>query len=199
MVSGDATTLQRVGEVISANSNSFIAQCYELYGAPSIGCFVRAGSPAIYGVVCQVRTEPLDPSRPVLARGEGANSEEEVYRDNPQISRLLTSRFDALIVGHLSEENYYQHLPPLPPRVHAFVYTCHPEEVSLFVQNLDFLHLLVRGGASAPDEVIGACVQEASAASSDSQDLMIRAGRVLASELSADLPRLNAILRRITS
>lgn len=190
---------QRVGEVISANSNSFVAQSYQLYCAPAIGQFVRAGSPAIYGVVCQVRTEPLDPSRPVLARGEYAATEEEIYRDNPQISRLLTSRFETLIVGHQAEELFYQHLPPLPPRVHSFVHTCSPDEVSVFAENLDFLHLLIRAGAAASDEVIGACVIAASAASPDRQAVMVRAGRVLATELSGDLPRINAILRRITA
>ena len=91
---------RRVGEVVEANSSSFAAQCYRLYDAPSLGCFVRTGSPEIYGVVCRVSTEPLDSSRPVLARGEAAETEEEVFRDNPQLERLLTSRFEALIVGH---------------------------------------------------------------------------------------------------
>jgi len=195
----DQALPQRVGEVISANSTAFVAQCYELYGAPAIGQFVRAGSPAVYGVVCQVRTEPLDPSRPVLARGENAESEEDIYRDNPQISRLLTSRFETLIVGHQADEVFYQHLPPLPPRVHSFVHTCSPDQVSVFAENLDFLHLLIRAGATASDEVIGACVMEASITSPDRQELMIRAGRVLATELSGDLPRINAILRRITA
>jgi len=42
-------------------------------------------------------------------------------------------------------------------------------------------------------------VMEASITSPDRQELMIRAGRVLATELSGDLPRINAILRRITA
>ena len=199
MVFSEGQIPQRVGEVIAANSESFSVQCYQLYGAPAIGHFVRAGSPPIYGVVHQVRTEPLDPARPVLARGQDAETEEDVYRDNPQISRLLTSRFESLIVGHQSEEVYYQHLPPLPPKVHSFVYSCSPDEVAVFAENLVFLHLLVRSGVAASDEVIGACVKEASASCDDSQELMVRAGRVLATELSADLPRINAILRRLTS
>ncbi|MCH8896740.1 MAG: hypothetical protein IIC33_00385 [Chloroflexi bacterium] len=199
MVFSEGKIPQRVGEVIAANSDSFVAQCYQLYGAPAIGHFVRAGSPPIYGVVHQVRTEPLDPARPVLARGQDAETEEDVYRDNPQIARLLTSRFESLIVGYQREEVYYQHLPPLPPKVHSFVYSCSPDEVAVFTDNLDFLHLLVRSRVAASDEVIGACVQAASASCADGQDFMMRAGRVLATELSADLPRINAILRRLTS
>ena len=91
---------RRVGEVVGANSSSFLGQCYRLYDAPPLGCLVRTSSPEIYGVVCRVSTEPLDPGRPILARGEDAESEDEVFRENPQLERLLTSRFETLIVGH---------------------------------------------------------------------------------------------------
>jgi hypothetical protein len=194
-----ATTPQRVGEVIQADSSSFVAQCYQLYGAPPVGSFVRTGSPPVYGVVCQVRTEPLDPTRPVLARGLEAESEEEVYRDNPQISRLLTSRFEVLVVGHQSEETNYYHLPPLPPRVHSFVYTCYVDEIARFTSRLDFLHLLVGSTASFSDQVIGACLQRASVAHANGREFLVSAGRALAAELSGDLPRLSSILRRMAS
>jgi hypothetical protein len=194
-----ATAPQRVGEVIQADSSSFVAQCYQLYGAPPVGSFVRTGSSPVYGVVCQVRTEPLDPTRPVLARGLEAESEEEVYRNNPQISRLLTSRFEVLVVGHQLEETNYYHLPPLPPRVHSFVYTCYADEVARFTSGLDFLHLLVSSTISFSDQVTGACLQQASAAHTHGRAFLLAAGRVLAADLSGDLPRLNAILRRIAS
>ena len=90
----------RIGEVVEATSTSFVAQCYQLYGAPQLGSLVRTGDPAIQGVVYRVVTEPLDASRPVLARGESAVTEDEVFRANPQLERLLTSRFEVLIPGH---------------------------------------------------------------------------------------------------
>lgn len=198
MVTPEAATVpQRVGEVIQADSTSFVAQCYQLYDAPPVGSFVRTGSPPIYGVVCQVRTEPLDPARPVLARGLEAESEEELYRDNPQISRLLTSRFEVLIAGHQAEETNYHHLPPLPPRVHSFVYTCYLDEIARFTSSLDFLHLLIGSTINFSDQVIGACLQQASEAHTNGREFLVAAGRVLAAELSGDLPRLNSILRRI--
>lgn len=193
------TTPQRVGEVIEANSRSFIAQCYELYTAPPLGSLVRAGQPVVYGVVCGISTEPLDSSRPVLARGKEAESEEEIYRDNPQISRLFTSRFETLVVGHQPQSGgaSFPHLPPLPPRVHSFVYACASQEIVDFTSNLQFLHLLISSGISSADQVIGACLGEASSAYPNRQEFLTQAGRILAAELSGDLPRLNAILRRI--
>lgn len=187
----------RVGEVIEATSTTFVAQCYKLYAAPPLGTFVRTGSPAIYGVVYRVTTEPLDSSRPILARGDGAATEEDIYRNNPQIARLLTSRFETLIVGYCSEGRSHHFLPPLPPRVHSFVYACVPAEVVQFTSQLDFLHLVVNSGLPAVDEVVGACLREAREAHPDRQEFLWRAGKTLAAELAGDLPRLSAILRRV--
>ena len=199
MTTAETTTQQRVGEVIEANSASFVARCYRLYTAPPLGHLVRAGSPAIFGVVCRIATEPLDPSRPVLARGEGMATEEEVYRDNPQIARLLTSRFDALIVGHQTDQGHQQHLPPLPPRVHSFVYACADQEIIHFSDCLDFLHLLVCAGPTVTEEVIGACIDGIVAAHPNREEFKMQVGKALATELAADLPKLNAILRRISA
>ncbi len=185
--------------MISANSTSFAVQCYELYGAPGIGSFIRAGSPGIYGVVCDVRTEPLDPSRPVLARGQDAETEEEIYQDNPQITRLLTSRFDAAVIGQDAGGGFDPALPPLPPRVHSFVYFCGPGETSALSVNLAFLRRLVRSESPASDDVVRACVVAVAAAHSDPRAAVLRAGRVLAVELSSDLPRISAILGGIAA
>ena len=186
--------------MVEANSASFVAQCYRLYTAPPLGHLVRAGSPAIFGVVRRIATEPLDPARPVLARGEGMASEEEVYRENPQIARLLTSRFDALIVGHQTDQGQQQHLPPLPPRVHSFVHPCADQEIVQFTTCLDFLRLLVTAaGPAVNEEVIGACLSRVIAAHPNREEFRVRVGKALATELAGELPKLNAILRRISA
>ena len=150
---------RRVGEVVESTSTSFIAQCYRLDGAPALGALVRTDSPDIYGVVGSVTTEPLDSVRPVLARGEDADTEEDVIRDNPQLARLLTSRFQVLIAGHVEDDITYQYLPPRPPRVHSFVYECNSEEISLFASRLDLLRLILNSGTSHSDEIVGAFIR----------------------------------------
>lgn len=197
MAATDNPGAQRVGEVVEATSTSFVAQCYRLYDAPPLGALVRSGSPPIYAVVAQVTTGPLDASRPVLARGEAAASEEEVFRENPQLERLLTSRFDALIVGHRVGEEDRHFLPPLPPRVHSFVHICCPAEITRFTSRLDLLHVLLNSGVTAADEVVGACLRQASATHADPGEFLLAAGKTLAAELAGDLPRLQAILRRV--
>ena len=189
---------RRVGEVVESTSTSFVAQCYQLEGAPALGGLVRTDSPDIYGVVGSVTTEPLDSARPVLARGQDAGSEEDVIRDNPQLARLLTSRFEVYIAGHVEEGVTHQYLPPRPPRVHSFVYACDPEEISTFTTSLDLLRLLLNSGASHSDEIVGACIRQAASSHDRPDEFLALACQTLAVELSADVARLNSILRRVS-
>ena len=197
LVDADGLRSRRIGEVVETASASFLAQCYVLYVCPPLGSFVRTDSPPVFGVVSRVSTEPLDSSRPVLARGEAASSEDEVFRDNPQLSRLLTTRFEVIITGHMSDETCKQFLPPLPPPVHSFVYVCSDEEVCQFTARLDFLSLLIKSGVPMADEVAGACLRAAASAWPDGPGFLSRAGKALAGELANDLPRLNAVLRKV--
>ncbi len=198
MAPANPTLTGRLGEVVEANSTSFVAQSYRLYDTPPLGGLVLAGSPECYSVVYRIVTEPLDPSRPVLARGEEMETEEEVFQENPQLNRLLTSRFEALIVGHGETGHIRPFLPPLPPRIHSFVYTCTREQAEQLTSRLEWLRLLLNSGVPAADEVVGACLREAAAYHADARAFLARAATALAAELAGDLPRLNAVLRTVS-
>ena len=198
---------RRVGEVVESASDRFVAQCYTLYGAPSLGTFVRAGSEGtngdgtpVYAVVYGVSTTSLDPGRPVIARGGDSASEDEVYDSNPQLSRLLCTRFEAVITGHSAGGSLKQYLPPLPPRIHSFVFECDDDEEREVTRSLDFLGLLLGSSPLAPgmaDEVIAACLRRASAHQQDPRQFLVGAGKAIAAYLSRDLTRLDSILRRL--
>ena len=187
----------RIGEVVEATSTAFVAQCYQLYGAPPLGSLVRTGDPAIRGVVYRVVTEPLDATRPVLARGESAVTEDEVFRANPQLERLLTSRFEVLILGHRARGNDLTVLPPLPPRVHAFVYVCSPEETVRLAESRGWLGTLLSSNVPAADQVAAACLRAAAVSAPEPERFLLQACREIAGELAGDWPRVNAILRMV--
>lgn len=193
----DSNEQARIGEVTAADSRTITAQCYELYQAPPLGALVEAGQPRAFAVVQGVRTEPVDPGRPVLARGRHALSLEQIYRDNPQIERLLTTRFDALVVGHEGGEGISQLLPPSPPPIHSFVVVSSPGDVRKFTEDLDFLRFLVNAGPPLADEVVVACLREAAKGQPDREEFIVRAGRALATELVGESARLTALVRRI--
>jgi hypothetical protein len=192
----------KIGEVIESSSGQFVAECYELHSPPPLGSLVKTSDSdvEIYGVVCNAATESVDPGRRPIARGKEEATEEGIYRQHPQLSKLLRTTFDTLVIGHSAGAQRampLHYLPPRPPRVHSFVYLCEGDEVRRFTQSLDFLPILLGTRAGAVDEIVSACLRQASCAHDDKRAFLVKAGKELAVLLSADLNRLNAILRRI--
>jgi hypothetical protein len=191
----------KIGEVIEASTGQFVAECYQLHAPPPLGSLVKTsdGEVEIYGVVCNASTESIDPGRRPIARGKEESTEEGIYRQHPQLSKLLRSTFDTLVVGHSKGEGTspLHYLPPRPPRVHSFVYPCPQDEVRRFTLSLDFLTLLLSARINSVDEIVSACLRQASYAHTDRHAFLVKAGKELAILLGAELNRLNAILRRI--
>jgi len=191
---------QRVGEVIEASTTDFVAQCYELYQSPPLGSLVKTGDSGgeLYGIVYNAATTSLEPGRRPIARGKDEASEEEIYRSNPQLLKLLRSEFDAVVVGHRQGDKLYHYLPPQPARIHGFVYLCPPEEVKEFSQSFDFLNILTSSHLTVPvDEVVSACLRQMSQAHEDRRAFLVAAGKELAVLLSGDFNQFKAILGRI--
>ena len=192
---------ERVGEVIEASTTEFVAECYELYGLPSLGSLVNVGDTdeKTFGIVCHATTASVEPGRRPIARGKDEVSEEGIYKSSPQLEKLLRSEFNAIVVGHGKGEAIYQYLPPKPARIHSFVYLCPAEQVRTFSRSFDFLsHLLSTSLPVSVEELIAATLRRMSQAHEDKQAFLKTAGRELATLLSSDYSRLRAILGRIT-
>ena len=189
----------KIGEVIEASTGQFVTECYELHSPPPLGSLVKTsdGDVEIYGVVCNAATESIEPNRRPIARGKEEATEESIYRQHPQLSKLLRTTFDTLVIGHGQRGEIHHYLPPRPPRVHSFVYLCEQDVVCRFTRSLDFLPTLLGARAEAVDEIVAACLRQASCAHEDQRAFMVGAGKELATLLGGELNRLNAILRRI--
>lgn len=190
----------KIAEVIEASTTEFVAHCYDLDGAPDFGSFVRVRDRAIdiFAVVSEVRTSSIDPGRRPLARGQNADDEEQLYRDNPEIRELLRSELTATVVGFREADEFKHYLPPRPPRIHGFVYRCTDAEVEAFTNCLDFLQtLLASPNRIALDELIAATIRNAWLARSGDREFLVRAGKEVATLLANEVNRLNGILRRI--
>ena len=189
----------RIGEVIETNTTVFVAQCYTLHSSPPFGSLVYTfdGDTAVFGVVSSSSTESTDPGRRIIARGMEANDFEDIYRDNPQIPKLLRTIFNAFIIGHKREADYFPYLPACPPRIHSFVYQSDQDQIKQSTQSLDFLSYLLNSTFPAGDEIVCAFLRQAAAAHDDRQEFLVTSGKQLALLLNSDLTRLNAILRRI--
>jgi hypothetical protein len=191
---------ERVGEIIEASTADFTAQCYELYELPPLGSLVKTknGEVDIYGIVYHATTGSLEPGRRPIARGKDEANEEAIYQSSPQLTKLLRSEFSALVVGHKTDDNINQYLPPNPARIHSFVHVCSPEEVLEFGNSLGFLALLANASLPvAKEEVIPAALRLMSGAQEDPHAFLVAAGKELAVMLSGQYNQLKAILGRL--
>jgi hypothetical protein len=190
----------RVGEVIEASTNDFVAQCYELYQLPPLGSLVKTRDLPVelYGIVYNAATTSLEPGRRPIARGKDEASEEEIYRSSPQLLKLLKSEFSALVVGHRQGDKLYHYLPPKPARIHSFVYLCPSEEVKEFSQSFDFLNMLIYTHLPVSvEEIVAACLRQMSQVYEDRHAFLVAAGKELAILLGGQFNQLKAILGRI--
>ena len=190
----------RLGEVVEATSTEFVAQCYELYTAPALGSLVRCGDgDAIYGIVHEIGTRSIDSGRRPIARGRNEDDEDAIYQSNPQLSRLLSTEFRALSVGHVEDGTLRRWLAPMPPRIHSFVYACSKDALREFSSELDFLSILLSAPIAAADDVLASFLKTASGAHPDPDTFLLNAGRRLTPLLGGQMQRLDGILRRIAT
>ena len=188
----------RLGEVVEATSTEFVAQCYDLYAAPALGSLVRCGDDdAIYGIVHEIATRSVDTGRRPIARGRDEDDEDAIYRSNPQLSRLLSTEFRALSVGHAERGELRRWLAPFPPRIHSFVYSCPTETLREFSAELDFVSILLSSPIASADDVLAAFLKMSGDAHSDPDAFLINAGRRITPLLGGQMQRLGGILRRI--
>ena len=186
----------RVGEVVRSSSTEFETQCYRLNCSPAIGALVACGEEdQVFGVVADSVTESLDPSRTLVPKGADLAAESEIYSANPQLSRLLATRFTSVAVGHLDAEVIRWRLAPSPPRILSFVRVCTGEELRDFSASVAFLPDLLGARVGSPDQVAAAFIRRAAAAHLEPQEFIVRAGKELAGRLPGQVRRVAAILR----
>ena len=189
---------ERIGEVVESNTNEFVAQCYDLYTSPPIGTLIRAGeTETVYGLVSYSSTGGLDPTRKPIPRGRDFESEDEIYRGNPQLNRLLNTEFRAISVGYKTDSTINLYMSPVPPRIHSFVSICENDEISTFVSSMRFLDAILRSPVPQADDVVAGFIRFASATFSGNENIKLEAARLLAKMLSNDTRRLEGIIRRI--
>jgi hypothetical protein len=189
----------KIGEVIEACSTYYVAQCYELYQTPALGSLVitKESNLDLFGLVCQVSTSGIEPGRRPIARGKDETHEEDIYRANPQLFKLLKSEFNVLVVGFRRDHQVFQYLPPHPAHLHSFVIPATIDEITRFSRSFNFLNLILKSRLELPlEELVGASLRQMAVVYGEGRhSFLVSAGRELAGLLSGDYAQLKAILK----
>ncbi len=196
------TTSHRIGEIIAASTGQFTAQVLQSpeldwSRVPPLGSLVRVSSESVaaqvLGVVCQVETTGLDGVHRPLALNL---SRQQLREQQPQIFDLLTTRFEAITVGYIEQNTFYQYYPAYPPQIHDFTELCQAEEVRRFTDRLFCLRTLLTHSESN-DEVIAAFLRQSYRARGREREFLVSAGRQLSALLKDNYDRLASILQRL--
>ncbi|MBM4406310.1 MAG: hypothetical protein FJ039_09060 [Chloroflexi bacterium] len=191
-------TTEKLGEVVEASTASFTVHCHKLGEPPPLGSLVIVadGDLLIFGVVHNAATAGIDPSRKALALGEELASADDVYKEHPELTKLLRTDFTALVVGYRDKNGVRHTLPPRPAKIHGFAHVAAKQETQDFTAVFHFLDALLNSEAENRDAALAACLRLASTAHNE-KDYLVRAGKELARLLAQDSRRLNTILRML--
>lgn len=202
MTPGDMTSatgvrgVRQIGEVIEASTTRYRAESLDLEGAPSFGSFVKTDTrPVTYGLVFNIYTASIDPSRRPTAFGL---DEAALIREQPQLFELLRREFEVAAIGYEEGSKIFSYLPPWPPRIHSFVHLCEPQEIRALTEELDFIRTVTAMPGLPSEELVAASIRQACQACDSDFTFLVRAGREVAEILKDEYDKARAIIRRIT-
>jgi hypothetical protein len=194
-----------IAEVISSSITGVVAQCLMSQDKdgmpetlkPRFGSFLKirtAGNVDVLSVVHNVITGSPDAMHQPWALGL---SREQLREEQPHIFSLLRTEVHAVVVGYIDRGEVYQHLPPVPPEVHDFVYPASAEEIRKVTLGFDFLRLVATVTTVPQDELAAASIREAYKANGEEYSFLVEAGQALSHIFKNDFDRLVTILRKI--
>lgn len=186
------------GEVIEADSQGLTVECHQLYAAPAFGSFIRAtcaGSGRDYfAVVTGVSTEAFDSNRIIQAHRLPPGELEE---RKPHLPSLLRTQFEARLVGYGEGSIRLPGTPPVPPRLHCWVYPATLEEIRDVTRQPTFLRTLVMAQNAPQEDLLVAAIESAREAWGPSAPL-VEWGKYLARLLRGQYVMLESVLARLS-
>lgn len=128
-------------EIMEGNLSEWTGQCWTWNIMPRFGSLVTISenSDKIFGIVSSIKTGSNDPIRIPMPYQK---TEEELYREQPQIFEFLQTTFTCITVGYQKKKAIFYHLPGQPPKIHSFIAYASEEEYRSFFSNDQFLHML---------------------------------------------------------
>ncbi len=194
--------LGRIGEVIEANTGSFVAEAQLLHTPPALGsvAVIRDSGIDILAIVSSAETAPRDAGRRPTARGADYDSEDEFYERHPEISRLIRTVFSAVIVAHRSDGRLYPYLPPRPPRLHAFVYPGNVNDIDELAKDPLTLQNIAAARMDTTNEFLPAAIRTLASVQGSThsqEDYLRETGRRLVHFMRDDMHALQTVLAKI--
>jgi hypothetical protein len=172
-----------------------------LNNLPPLGALTQVESESgetIFAVVAYSETTGIDATRRAVRRGSNDVRDADVYRQHPELNRVLRSTFEAVPIAFEREDRIVYVVPPVPPPLHYSVEPVAAAQLARLTDRFDYLATLTRyQGDIAAEQIIISHVRAVFEARERDREWLDRAAgeisRLYASEYDRLLPILEAI------
>lgn len=190
-----------IGRLLRSSTTGYVFGCAATEPSmPRFGDFVKApaqrGQITVIGLVYDIVIEDDAFVRQMVA----SRDLDEAYILDQRENRQVPIEVSVLSIGYIAGAGAVNcGLPPLPPVTLDGIHPCSPDEMAGCTASFEYLRLILNNPDVPADELIVVSLAQAAAARppDDRAPFRRRAGRELAHLLNRDLPRLEALLRRI--
>jgi hypothetical protein len=196
-----------IGRLLRSSTTGYVFGCAATEPSmPRFGDFVKApaqrGQITVIGLVYDIVIEDDAFVRQMVA----SRDLDEAYILDQRENRQVPIEVSVLSIGYITGADGAHGsgtvncgLPPLPPVTLDGIHPCSAGEMTGCTSSFEYLRLILNNPDIPADELIVVSLAQAAAARppADRAPFLRRAGRELAHLLSRDLPRLEALLRRI--
>lgn len=173
----------------------------ELHALPPLGTVVTADSGAgdlVFAVVSFGLTSGLDATRRAVRRGSDSVRDAEVYRQHPELEKILRTTFEAVPVAFKRGGRVFRIVPPLPPPLHYSVEKAAEADLCALTDDPRYLTQLCAYRGDVPvEQLIVAHLRAVFAQRGEDLDWLERAAREVARIYKQDYDKLMPILEAI--
>lgn len=149
------------GEIIESSLGHWRGQSWQWDYFPPFASLVtvKTENLILLGLIYDVKTGSADSSREPFAYQK---TEEELRQQQPHIFSFLKTTFSCIPLGFVQEHRVWHQMPPVPPKIHAFVEHASAQTVGQFFTEPDFVSRIAHATAVQPlvDELLIAIIQQ---------------------------------------
>jgi hypothetical protein len=181
-----------IGEVLGSRPAGFSGELMAADNVPALGTVVRAAAdPDVLGVISSLETDTVLPGRSPARYGL---TPDELLKQHPELGELLTTRFEAMVVGYRSGDSVVIGSPGKPVPLYTPVYPADAGDVIALGDDRRVVRLLAASDAGAADAFILAALVNLADARSERTGFLEGVCRELSRLLAGDYLRLEYIL-----
>lgn len=185
-----------IGEVLGSRPAGFSGELLAADNVPALGTVVRAaGDPEVLGVISSLETDTVLPGRSPARYGLPPD---ELLEQHPELGELITTRFEATVVGYRSGDSVVIGSPGKPVPLYTQVYPADAGDIIALGEDRRIVRLLAASEAGAEDGFILAALVNLADARSERTGFLEGVCRELSRLLAGDYLRLEYLLSALS-